>query len=183
MTRLTFDEYQKRARETALSPEAYPIVGPALDLAGKTGAVCEKVKMTLCDPGGAMGWEALAQACGDLLGDCAALADDLNISLSDVIDDDVMAIRYQRHPHSAVGASFKLDMAAGMVSDLLYLHETGRLKTGKLKLALAPRLGEVMRLLPEIARGYSLEAIARAGLESTPVGSDTARPAEMGADD
>lgn len=50
---MTFEEYQKEAQKTALYPEAYRLVYPALGLAGEAGELANKVKKVLRDHGGA----------------------------------------------------------------------------------------------------------------------------------
>ena len=55
---MTFEEYQKEAQKTALYPEAYRLVYPALGLAGEAGELANKVKKVLRDHGGRLSEEA-----------------------------------------------------------------------------------------------------------------------------
>ena len=82
---MNFNEYQKIARSTAVYPEEYKVVYPALGLCGEAGEVADKIKKTI------RGDSTLAQATGDIameLGDVlwyvATLADDLGVELEDI---------------------------------------------------------------------------------------------------
>lgn len=71
---LTFDEYQRRARETAIYPREYAVVYPALGLAGEAGEVCEKIKKGIRDHGGEFDRDALKKEIGDCMWYGAAVA-------------------------------------------------------------------------------------------------------------
>ena len=78
-----FDIYQEKAIETAIYPEQYKIMYPALGL-GEAGEVQNKVKKIYRDCGGQ--WSAenrveVAKELGDLLWYIAVLANDLGVSL------------------------------------------------------------------------------------------------------
>jgi len=82
---MNFNEYQKIARSTAVYPEEYKVVYPALGLCGEAGEVAEKVKKTVRGdsslnkvPG------SIAMELGDVLWYVAVLADDLGVELEDV---------------------------------------------------------------------------------------------------
>jgi len=79
---MTFEEYQKLAATTAIYPENYRIVYPALGLAGEAGEVAEKVKKFVRD--GTLDKESLKKELGDVLWYISALSRDLDISLDDV---------------------------------------------------------------------------------------------------
>ena len=79
---MTFDEYQKFARETAIYPEECKITYPTLGLCGEAGEVAEKVKKNIRD-GKAL--DGVGLELGDVLWYIAALADDLGVSLEDVV--------------------------------------------------------------------------------------------------
>lgn len=81
---MTFKEYEKQARKTAIyTPEA-AIIYPALGLAGETGEVVEKIKKWVRD--GTLDKESVAKEMGDVLWYLAALAGDLNLSLDEIAD-------------------------------------------------------------------------------------------------
>ena len=82
---MNFNEYQKLARSTAVYPEEYKVVYPALGLCGEAGEVADKIKKTV------RGDTPLDEVTGDIameLGDVlwyvAVLADDLGITLDQI---------------------------------------------------------------------------------------------------
>ena len=82
---MNFNEYQKIARSTAVYPEEYKVVYPALGLCGEAGEVADKIKKTI------RGDSSLDEVTGDIameLGDVlwyvATLADDLGVDLEDI---------------------------------------------------------------------------------------------------
>lgn len=82
-----FNSYQRSAKVTAIYPDKYKILYPALGLAGEAGEVANKVKKIVRDGPENMpeDWrEQLASELGDVLWYCAALASDLNISLGQI---------------------------------------------------------------------------------------------------
>lgn len=90
---MTFEEYQKLARRTAL----YPNVGnnfiyPTLGLAGEAGEVANKIKKIERDSGGvvdASAREALLGELGDVLWYIAQLSTELNLSLETVAENNL----------------------------------------------------------------------------------------------
>jgi len=79
---MDFSSYQKRAKSTAIYPEAYKLVYPALGLAGETGEVAEKVKKSIRD--GNLDVEGLKKELGDVLWYIAAIANDMGFDLSEI---------------------------------------------------------------------------------------------------
>jgi NTP pyrophosphatase (non-canonical NTP hydrolase) len=89
---MDFDEYQEKARKTAIYPEGSRVTYPALGLAGEAGEVCELIKKSIRD--GAAGPDGrrtikidetkVALELGDVLWYVAALAGDLGLSLGDI---------------------------------------------------------------------------------------------------
>lgn len=83
---MTLNEFQKGALETAVYPEQYRVIYPALGLAGEAGETADKVKKVLR---GDDAWteerkRAVALEIGDVLWYCAALAWDLGYSLEEI---------------------------------------------------------------------------------------------------
>lgn len=83
---MDINEYQKRALETAIYPEKYRVIYPALGLAGEAGEVADKVKKIMrgdseLDSGRR---HDIAMEIGDVLWYCATLANDLGFSLEEI---------------------------------------------------------------------------------------------------
>lgn len=88
---MTLDDYQARARSTALYPESARVLYPTLKLAGEAGEVAEKLGKLMRDegfePGGSLSpaqVEALTKELGDVLWYVANLAADLGLTLEEV---------------------------------------------------------------------------------------------------
>ncbi len=78
-SKMTFDEYQVKAKQTAIYD--HPIIYPTLGLCGESGEVAEKVKKHLRD---GTSLDELKKELGDVLWYLASIASDLNISLNDI---------------------------------------------------------------------------------------------------
>lgn len=82
-----FTEYQAGAVSTAIYPEQYRIIYPALGLANEAGEVLGKIKKVLRDKGGAFSDEdkqVIGKELGDVLWYLAATAEDLDLDLGDI---------------------------------------------------------------------------------------------------
>ena len=79
---MNFKEYQKKAVEFAIYPEAYKVIYPTLGLCGEAGEVAEKVKKQVRD--GNFNRHEVAKELGDVLWYLANLANDIGYSLSEV---------------------------------------------------------------------------------------------------
>lgn len=88
---MNFKEYQELAASTAIYPEEYRIVYPALGLAGESGEVAEKVKKYIRD--GNLDRDLLAKELGDVLWYVSALSRDLGIDLEDVASRNIEKLR------------------------------------------------------------------------------------------
>lgn len=88
MEKLTFDEYQKRSRKTAVYPQkGNNFVYPALGLAGETGEVIEKIKKVIRDKNGKIdeqSKEAIKKELGDVLWYLSQLCTEIGLSLEEV---------------------------------------------------------------------------------------------------
>lgn len=83
----SFDDYQKQALSTAVFPEEYVILYPALGLNGEAGEVAELVKKMIRDDEGILSEERrtrLVGEAGDVLWYLAVLCANAGISLTDV---------------------------------------------------------------------------------------------------
>jgi NTP pyrophosphatase (non-canonical NTP hydrolase) len=84
---MNFNDYQKTAVSTAIYPNKYSIIYPALGLGGESGEVLEKVKKMIRDSDGMFTDEsklAIKKELGDVLWYVANLANDLNLELDDI---------------------------------------------------------------------------------------------------
>ena len=82
---MNFNEYQKLARSTAVYPEEYKVVYPALGLCGEAGEVADKIKKTIRGDSSLDEVTGnIADELGDVLWYLAILADDLGVELEDV---------------------------------------------------------------------------------------------------
>ena len=80
-----FNSYQRSASKFAIYPPQHKLIYPALGMASEAGEVANKVKKLIRDGEDTMphDWkEQLASEIGDVLWYCAALASDLDMSLS-----------------------------------------------------------------------------------------------------
>ncbi|KKU48897.1 hypothetical protein A3H10_04545 [Candidatus Uhrbacteria bacterium RIFCSPLOWO2_12_FULL_46_10] len=106
---MTFEEYQKLAKRTALYPNAgNNFVYPTLGLAGEAGEVANKIKKIERDSGGVVNdntREALLDELGDVLWYVSQLSTELNLSLEIVAEKNLekLAVRLERGKISGAG--------------------------------------------------------------------------------
>lgn len=83
---MTLNEYMKAALETAMYPEEYRIIYPALGIAGEAGEVADKVKKVIRDYGSFTDERKreIVKEIGDVLWSCAVLSNDLGYTLEEV---------------------------------------------------------------------------------------------------
>jgi len=85
---MTFDEYQKKSRETAVYPDkGKNFVYPTLGLAGEAGETAEKVKKILRDDNGTITGlkrEEIKKEMGDVLWYVAQMATEFGLSLEEI---------------------------------------------------------------------------------------------------
>lgn len=80
-------DYQISALKTAVYPEQYKIIYPALGMTGEAGEVADKVKKVIRDNNSQFTEEKkmeIAKEIGDVLWYCAVLAHDIGFSLEEV---------------------------------------------------------------------------------------------------
>lgn len=86
---MELNEYQKKALETAVYPERYRVIYPALGIAGEAGECADKVKKWIRGDDGNLEMSeerrnSIALEIGDVLWYCATLANDLGFSLEEI---------------------------------------------------------------------------------------------------
>jgi len=92
---MTFDEYQRQAKTTAIYPEAgngllVAITYCALGLAGEAGEVANKVKKLYRDPEDTIDLRLkIMHEIGDVLWYAAMLADEMGVSLDTLAEDNL----------------------------------------------------------------------------------------------
>lgn len=84
---MNFNEYQDRALNTAIYPEHWKVIYPALGLASEAGEVAGSIKKVLRDQNG--NFDDIARAklkheLGDVLWYVAVLASDFGLSLGEI---------------------------------------------------------------------------------------------------
>ena len=85
---MKISEYEEKAQATAIYPDSHKITYPALGMAGEAGEVANKGKKLIRDGKDEMpdDWkEQLASEIGDVMWYCAALARDLDVSLTTIM--------------------------------------------------------------------------------------------------
>lgn len=93
---MELNEYQKEAGKTAIYPESYKIIYPALGLAGETGEVCEKIKKAVRDDNGVFTEDKIREITkelGDVMWYIAAIAHDLNLDLETIAQGNLDKLR------------------------------------------------------------------------------------------
>lgn len=84
---MTLNEYQDLALKTAIYPNEYKIIYPALGLTGEAGECSDKIKKVIRDYHGEFTEEKkseIAKEIGDVLWYCAALANDIGYYLDEI---------------------------------------------------------------------------------------------------
>ena len=98
---MDFNEYQKKAIETALYPDKYKIIYAAMGLTNEAGEVAGKVKKWLRgdDGDGEMSQERrmlLKEELGDVLWYVAVLAHDLGLDLNEIAQVNVEKLKSRK---------------------------------------------------------------------------------------
>jgi NTP pyrophosphatase (non-canonical NTP hydrolase) len=107
---MNFDDYQKKASETAGYPEpgGLGFIYPTLGLAGEAGEVAEKIKKIIRDEKGVITndkREEIKKELGDVLWYVSEIARQLDVSLADVAEANIakLASRKERSVISGSG--------------------------------------------------------------------------------
>jgi len=97
---MKFEEYQEKAKETAVYPNLDPKwIYPALGLSGESGEVIEKLKKILRDDNGKISNEKLdsiKKELGDVLWYISALATELGLSLEEIAEDNIKKVQSRK---------------------------------------------------------------------------------------
>lgn len=105
---MTFEEYQKESRKTALYPDnGNTIIYPTLGLAGEAGEVAEKVKKIVRDDAGKISEEKradLKKELGDVLWYISQLASELDLSLNEIAEANIEKL-FSRMDRGVLGGS------------------------------------------------------------------------------
>lgn len=99
MTQLTFNDYKQQAVTTKVYPEGLAIPYVTLGLVGEAGEVAEKIKKVLRDNNGVITEEKrveLGKEIGDVLWYCAALADELQLDLNQIAQDNINKLQSRK---------------------------------------------------------------------------------------
>lgn len=90
-THVTLNEYQSMSLETAVYPDEFKVIYPALGITGEAGEVSDKIKKLIRDKGYKGGLieddkdrEDIALELGDVLWYVAILANDINYTLEQI---------------------------------------------------------------------------------------------------
>ena len=85
---MEFNEYQAKAKETAIYPERYSLLYPVVGLAGEAGEVANKVQKLMRDKGMALDdsdRKSIASELGDVLWYVSAIASDIGYDLEGIV--------------------------------------------------------------------------------------------------
>ena len=105
---MNFTEYQNLALSTVIYPKKYETIYPALGLCSEAGEIAGKVKKSIRD--GLHNWpdeqfkEDLTKELGDVLWYISALASDLDISLNEIAENNLLKLA-SRKKRNVIGGS------------------------------------------------------------------------------
>lgn len=93
---MTFKEYQKKSRKTALYPnKGKNFIYPTLGLAGEAGEISEKIKKALRDDGGKITKERkqdLGKELGDVLWYLAQISTEVGLSMDKIAETNLLKL-------------------------------------------------------------------------------------------
>ena len=106
---MDFQDYQQKARETAIYPREYAVVYPALGLCGEAGEVAEKIKKVIRDNGGEFtefDRMNIRKELGDVLWYMAQICSDLDLRLESVAVANVEKLRKRKENGTISGSGY-----------------------------------------------------------------------------
>ena len=104
---MDFQDYQQKARETAVYPREYAMLYPALGLCGEAGEVAEKIKKVIRDKGGEFDEHDrmnIRKELGDVLWYIAQLCSDLDLRMESVAIANVEKLRVRKEKGTLQGS-------------------------------------------------------------------------------
>ena len=105
---MNFNEYQVKARSTAIYPNiGENIIYPTLGLCGESGEVAEKVKKIIRDDGGKVSKEKkelLKKELGDCCWYIANLATELGLTLDEIVELNIIKLRDRQNRNVIKGS-------------------------------------------------------------------------------
>ena len=104
---MTFEEYQKLSKETAIYPnKGSNFIYPTLGLAGEAGEVAEKIKKVIRDDEGLINdlkKKEISKELGDVLWYVSQIATELNLSLQDIALGNLQKLRSRQKRNKLSG--------------------------------------------------------------------------------
>ena len=105
---MTFEEYQKESRKTALYPNKdNNFIYPVLGLCGESGEIAEKIKKVIRDEGGIVSEhkkEEIKKELGDVLWYISQIATELGLSLDAVVKLNIEKLRSRLERNKIFGS-------------------------------------------------------------------------------
>jgi NTP pyrophosphatase (non-canonical NTP hydrolase) len=105
---MDFQEYQERAKSTAIYPKTKPSwVYPALGLAGESGEIFEKLKKALRDEQGKISDDRLIllkKEIGDVLWYLATLSTELNLNFNEIAEENLQKLLSRKERNTLHGS-------------------------------------------------------------------------------
>ena len=104
---MDFQDYQSKARETAIYPREYSVLYPILGLCGEAGEVAEKIKKVIRDKGGEFDETDrmnIRKELGDVLWYMAQICSDLDLRLESVAIANVEKLRKRKENGTISGS-------------------------------------------------------------------------------
>jgi len=105
---MEFEEYKKKAWETAIYPnKGNNFIYPALGLGGESGEVLEKIKKIIRDDGGKISEEKkqeLKKEMGDVLWYLAALTTEFNLNFDEIAEANLLKLKSRKERNQLNGS-------------------------------------------------------------------------------